>query len=93
MLRAGKIKPSFFKNEDLAACTPEARLCLLGLRMLVDASGRLEDRPSRIRAELFPHDAVDVERLLVELERWGFICRCVVSGERLIQMNRLGFVE
>jgi hypothetical protein len=86
MARSRDIKPGFFKNEDLAECTPAARLCLLGLRMLVDQEGSVEDRPARIRAELFPHDNLDVERLLVELERWRFIRRYAVTGQRFIQV-------
>jgi len=66
-MRARQVKPGFFKNEILAACTPHARLLFEGLWMLGDRGGRLEDRPLRIKAELFPYEDVDAEALLAEL--------------------------
>ncbi|WP_019652244.1 hypothetical protein [Variovorax atrisoli] len=91
MARARNIKPGFFKNEDLAECTPFARLCFAGLWTMADREGRLEDRPKRIKGELFPYDSVEVEPLLEELVRWGFIRRYQVGGERFIFI--LKFVE
>ncbi|WP_225784477.1 hypothetical protein [Xenophilus sp. Marseille-Q4582] len=86
MARARNIKPGFFKNEDLAECTPWARLCFAGLWCLADREGRLEDRPKRIKGELFPADTVDVEPLLQELQRWKFILRYEVDGLHAIQI-------
>jgi hypothetical protein len=86
MARARNIKPGFFKNEDLAECSPHARLCFIGLWILADRDGRLEDRPKRIKAELFPFDTVDVEPLLQELERFKFIVRYETDGMKAIQI-------
>jgi len=91
MARARNIKPGFFKNEDLAECTPWARLCFAGLWTLADREGRLEDRAKRIKGELFPYDAVEVGPLLEELAQWGFIKRYTVDGERYIVIVK--FVE
>jgi hypothetical protein len=86
MARARNIKPGFYKNEDLAECSPWARLIFPGLWMLADREGRMEDRPKRIKGELLPYDAIDVDPLLEELSRWGFILRYEVNGERFIQV-------
>lgn len=87
MARARNIKPGFFKNEELAECSSWARLCFAGLWTLADREGRLEDRPKRIKGELFAFDSVEVEPLLVELAKFGFIFRYVASdGKRLIQI-------
>jgi len=86
MARARNIKPGFFTNEDLAECTPWARLCFAGLWTLADREGRLEDRPKRVKGLLFPSDTIDVEPLLEELARWRFILRYEVDGRRLIQI-------
>lgn len=67
MARARSIKPGFFKSEQLAECSPWARLLFAGLWTLADREGRLEYRPLRIKAELFPYDAVNVHDLAVEL--------------------------
>jgi len=90
MARARNIKPGFFKNEDLAECTPWARLCFAGLWTLADRAGRLQDRPKRIKGELFAFDSVEVEPLLIELQRFGFIERYEVDGLRLIQVLAFG---
>lgn len=88
MARARNIKPGFYKNEDLAECSERARLLFPGLWMLADREGRLEDRPRRIKGEIFPFDAFDVDPLLDELARWNFIRRYVVAGVRYIQVLR-----
>jgi hypothetical protein len=88
MARARNIKPGFFKNEDLAECTPWARLCFAGLWTLADRAGRLEDRAKRIKGELFAYDSVEVEPLLQELVRYGFIVRYEVEAQRFIQVSK-----
>lgn len=86
MARARNIKPGFFKNEDLAECSPWARLCFAGLWTLADREGRLEDRPKRIKGELFAFDSIEVEPLLAELVRFRFIARYAVDGLGVIQV-------
>jgi hypothetical protein len=86
MARARNIKPGFARNEDLAECSFVTRLCFALLPTLADREGRLEDRPKRIKGELFPFDNVEVEPLLVELERRGLIVRYAVDDVALIQI-------
>jgi hypothetical protein len=86
MARARNIKPGFFKNEDLAECSPWARLCFIGLWTLSDREGLLEDRPKRIKAELFAFDSIEVEPLLAELAARGFIVRYPVDGLSVISI-------
>ena len=88
MARARNIKPGFFKNEDLAECSPWARLCFAGLWTLADREGRLEDRPKRIKGELFAYDTVEVAPLLVELQDFGFIERYRNSDGSFIQISK-----
>jgi hypothetical protein len=91
MARARNIKPGFFKNEDLAECSVWARLLFPGLWMLADREGRLENRPKRIKGEIFPFDNVEVQPLLDELENWKFIKRYEVCGVKCIQI--LSFID
>lgn len=86
MARARNIKPGFFKNEDLAECSSWTRLCFAGLWTLADCEGRLEDRPKRIKGELFAFDSIEVDPLLVELQARGFIFRYQAAGQSLIQI-------
>lgn len=90
MARARNIKPGFFKNEQLAECSPLARLLFAGLWCLADRDGRLEDRPKRIRAEVLPYDDGSVEDLLAELQNAGFILRYTASSGRYIQVLNFG---
>lgn len=68
-MRSRIIKEGFFKNEQLGSLPMAARLLFEGLWCLADRDGRLEDRPAKIRAEVFPYDSdVDVNNLLDQLQ-------------------------
>jgi hypothetical protein len=86
--RARNIKPGFFKNDDLAQCEYGARLMFVGLWCLADREGRLEDRPIRIKGELFPYDNCEVAVWLQQLTELGFITRYEVAGSKFIQVNK-----
>lgn len=79
-MRIRTIKPQFFKNDDLAELPMAARMLFIGLWTMADAEGRLEDKPRRIKAEIFPFDAVNADDLLSRLQSAGFIIRYTSSG-------------
>lgn len=86
-MRARNIKPGFFTNEILGQADPILSLLFAGLWCLGDKKGRLEDRPIRIKAEIFPYrENLDINRYLTELERLGFIIRYEVGSIKLIQI-------
>ena len=89
MPRSRNIKPAFFKNEHLAELPFESRLLFIGLWTLADKSGRLEDRPKRIKIELFPGDDVDIDSILDQLadSDGDFIQRYSVENKKIIQVN------
>jgi hypothetical protein len=84
--RIRTIKPEFFVHEDLAQLSFAARLLFVGLWTVADRVGRLEDRPVRLKALLFPYDQVDVDRLLEELNGHGFIRRYQVAEGRYLDI-------
>ena len=91
MPRIRYLKPCFFKDEDIAELPHYARLMYQGLWVLADRKGRLEDRPKRIKAEIFPYESVDIEKgltLLASTKSSGrpFINRYEKDGERYIQI-------
>lgn len=86
MARARLLKPGFFANEDLAELPLGARLLFAGLWTIADREGRLEDRPKRIKAELFPYDDLDVDQHMGELARAGFILRYSIDGGQFVQI-------
>lgn len=86
MSRSRNIKPGFFKNEELAELPFEFRILFQGLWCLADREGRLEDRPKRIKAEVFPYDSVDVAEGLSALAVAGFIERYWSDEGQYIQV-------
>ena len=87
MARARNIKPGFFTNDELAECSPYARLLFAGLWTIADREGRLEDRPKRIKALVLPFDDVDCNDLLQQLHEHGFILRYEANGNGYIQVQ------
>jgi len=85
-MRARNIKPGFFKNEDLADCDLPARLLFIGLWCMADRAGRLEYRSKRIKAELFPYDNCNIDKLLKQLSDKKFIQIYSVSNEKYIEI-------
>lgn len=86
MARSRNLKPSFFQNEDLAACGPLAMLLFEGLWCHADREGRLEDRPARLKVQVLPYFEADCNSLLVSLVNAGFIERYEVEGRKYIQV-------
>lgn len=88
MARARLLKIGFFENEDLAQLPDKARLLFAGLWLLADRAGRLEDRPLRIRGQLFPYEMCDCNALLDQLAGRGFVRRYRVGDQRLIAIPK-----
>lgn len=87
MARARNIKPSLFTNEILGTLDPMVSLTFVGLWCLADKDGILEDRPMRIKGELFPYrDGLDVNGYLTVLQLHGFVIRYKANGLNLIQV-------
>lgn len=92
MARARNIKPGFFKNEILGTADPLYSILFEGLWVLADREGRLEDRPLRIKAEIFPYrEGLDMDGMLSWLQSNEFILRYQVDGKRFIQV--LNFIK
>jgi len=87
MPRSRNIKPGFFRNEVLAELDFGTRLLFIGLWTLADKAGRLEDRPKKIKIEVFPADDVDTSSMIHALAKHEFITRYAVNGVGYIQIN------
>lgn len=86
-MRARNLKPAFFKNEDLAELPFEYRMLFQGLWCLADREGRLQDRPKRIKADVFPYDDVDIVAGINALAEGGFLTRYAVDGRNYLQIS------
>ena len=86
-MRSRNLKPSLFKNELLGAADPLLTILFEGLWCEADREGRLEDRPLRIKGEVFPYrDGLNIEPLLEWLQANGFILRYTVDDLKIIQV-------
>jgi uncharacterized protein YlzI (FlbEa/FlbD family) len=87
MARARNLKPSIFKNEVLGTSDPLYTILFEGLWCHADREGRLEDRPMRIKAEIFPYrDGIEMDGMLNWLVNHKFIQRYQVNEEKYIQI-------
>ncbi|HFK5702823.1 TPA: hypothetical protein ACG0A7_002562 [Enterobacter roggenkampii] len=86
MARSRNIKPGFFTNDELAECSPHARLLFAGLWTIADKEGRLDDRPKKVKALVLPFDNVDCDELLQQLHDRKFIQRYQVQDGAYIQI-------
>jgi len=91
MPRSRNIKPALFKNELLGEADPLITILFTGLWCLADREGRLEDRPKRIRAEIFPYreetTSKTVEVFLCWLMDNDFITRYANEYGEYIQIH------
>lgn len=88
MARARNIKPGFFSNDALAELPALTRLLFAGLWTIADRSGRLEDRPKKIKAEVLPYDAANIDKMLGDLQSAGFLVRYEAEGKRYLQVTK-----
>jgi hypothetical protein len=86
MARSRNIKPGFFTNEDLVELDYATRLLFAGLWTVADREGRLQDRPKKIKIDVFPADNLDIDAMLQALHDWRFIVRYDVAGAKYIQI-------
>ena len=83
-MRTRDIKPGFYLNDQLAECSFAARLAFPGLWMVADREGRLEYRPKRLKAEIFPYDNVDMAALINELIANQLVVRYQACGKEYL---------
>jgi hypothetical protein len=92
MARIRTIKPEFWTSEQIAECSPNARLLFIGMWSFADDSGVHPDSSARLKMQIFPADAFGrdkVEAMLCELADAGLIQRYVTdSGEKLLHVCR-----
>lgn len=88
MARSRNIKPGLFKNEILGESDPIYSLLFVGLWTIADKEGRLEYRPKKIKAEIFPYRFdLDVSLALAWLKHESFITVYGIDEDSYIQIN------
>ncbi|WDZ87212.1 hypothetical protein [Micromonospora cathayae] len=67
MARIRSIKPEFWVDEKIVELSPWARLLFIGIWNFVDDQGYIDEKPVRLKMQIFPGDNVDIKHLLSEL--------------------------
>ena len=87
MPRARKIKYGFFINEKLSELDFPIRMLFAGLWTIADREGKLEDRPKKIHAQLFPYDYdLRIDQFLDALQDAQFLRRYKIGDAQYIQI-------
>lgn len=84
MPRIRTIKPEFFSSEQLAECSPTARLLFIGMWCFSDDGGVHPASAARLKMEIFPADAIsidEVKALVGELVNRGLIASYEEDGK------------
>ncbi len=87
MARIRTIKPEFWSSEQVADCSPIARLLFVGLWNFSDDFGVHPYALKRIKMEIFPGDGFSPEEIdewLMELARAGLISTYIVDNNRYL---------
>ncbi len=85
MARIRTIKPDFFTSEQVAECSPNARLLFVGMWCFCDDHGVHPASTARLKMEVFPGDdftKADVGSMVGELIQHGLVDEYEVNGDR-----------
>jgi len=85
-MRARNIKPGFWRNEQLVEQPFQTRLLFIGLWNLADREGRVENRPKKIKLEIFPADDVDISLEITRLSEAGLVKVYEADGVKCIEV-------
>lgn len=84
MARIRSVKPEFWTSEQIAECSPNARLLFIGVWSFADDAGVHKASPRRLKMEVFPSDdfgEIAVSVMVGELVKAGLVECYEVDGE------------
>lgn len=85
MARIRTIKPEFFTSEQVAECSPNARLLFVGMWVFCDDQGVHPASNARLKMEVFPGDDFtrdDIGAMVNELVSAGLLTEYEVDGQK-----------
>lgn len=84
MPRIRTIKPEFWTDDKIVELSPWARLLYIGLWNFADDNGVLEHKPKQIKMRIFPADEIEIDPLILELEKLSLIQCYEVDNQKYI---------
>jgi hypothetical protein len=85
--RVRQVRPDLFKSETIADLSMPARVAFIGLMTCCDKNGRFEWKPRTLKSDILPHDNVDFESVLSELEKLHFVQKYPVGDHTYGQVK------
>lgn len=73
MARIRSIKPEYWIDEKVTDLNPWARLLFIGMWNFADDQGYIDDKPRRIKMQVFPGDDLDIADLIADLVAAGLL--------------------
>lgn len=89
MARIRTIKPEFWSSEQIAECSPNARLLFIGMWNFCDDAGRCKCSPNEVRMRIYPGDRCGTDAVsewINELVTNDLIQIYEVDGQLIIQV-------
>src|SRR5207248_2359293 len=87
MARIRTVKPEFWTDSVLTECSRDARLLFIGTLNFADDHGGLDRSAKQLKGQVFPHDKLDVEPLIQELQRAGCLVEYEVEGKKYLHIK------
>lgn len=90
MARIRTVKPEFWTSEQIAECSPTARLLFIGIWSFSDDHGIHPASLKRLKMEVFPSDSItpdDIQSMVCELEAVGLLQSYQAAGKAYWQVT------
>src|SRR6266404_65206 len=87
MARIRTVKPEFWTDSVLTECSRDARLLFIGAWNFADDKGGLDRSAKQLKGQVFPHEELDVEPLIQELQRVGSLVEYEVDGKKYLHIK------
>ena len=88
MARKRMVDPEFWLDEDITALGFECRLFYIGTWNFADDYGVVEDSAKKLKAQVFPYDDVDVQKIIDKLVKLGKLVRFDAEGKQWLYIRK-----
>ena len=89
MARGRWLKPEFWSDERVGACSIPARLLFIATWNFADDRGGINRSAKQLQAQVFPYDQLDCEPLIQELLQQGLLIEYEAGGKKYLHVPYL----
>ncbi len=88
MARKRMVDPEFWLDEDITSLSFECRLFYIGTWNFADDYGVIENSAKKIKAQVFPYDDVDAQKIIDKLVKLGKLVPFEAEGKSWLYIKR-----